>query len=571
MTESAEKPETRDDGKRGEGLGAQGPSGSSKAPDADASATKEAEAERARLVGRAGIVGAGTFLSRLLGLGRDMAFAALFRREYTDAFFVAFTIPNALRQLLAEGAVSSAVVPVLTGKLTKEGEAAARSFFARVRGLSLLSLVLVTVLGIAFARPLVWLFAGGYRDEPEMFERVVTMTRIVFPYIFFMGSAALGMAALNAKRRFGVAAFAPGLLNVAFLAAAFLLPSRLEAAGIDPAHAMAIGAVVGGFLQVVAQWPALYRIGFFAKPKLDLRDPAVREVLRRMLPMTFGIGVYYIDLILSRRFLSELGPGAQSYFSWAMRICDFPQGIFVMALSTAALPALSSLAATGNLKELGKTFAQGMRLALFVAIPASAALVALSHPLVVALFQRGEFGAAAAWETARALVWQGGAVWTVAAVRQLVPVFHAMGDTRTPVVISAIDLVVFVTLAVALKGPMGHVGISAAVAVSSAAQMVLLFFALRRRLHDLPLGELSVSVTRTLVASLVAAAGGWGATRIVDVGDGGGWLVRLLPALIGGVAFVVLFLVAGWGMRSPELDALWRGLSRRLARGRRRG
>ena len=327
-------------------------------------------------------------------------------------------------------------MPVLSAKLARDGDDAARRFFARVRGASLVALALVTVAGVLLARPLTDLFAGGYHQRPGEFERTVDLTRLVFPYIFFMGTAALGMAALNANRRFAVAAFAPALLNVALIAAAFAAPYLATG---DPVQALAVGALVGGGLQVVAQWPALRRIGYAGRPAFVL-DPDVREVLRRIAPLTFGIGIYYIDLVLSRRFLSELGTGAQSYFSWAMRLCDFPQGIFVMALSTAALPSLSALAARGAREELAKTWAHGMGLAMFVAIPASVALVALGEPIVVALFQRGEFDAAAAHETARALLWQGGASWTVAAVRQTVPALYALGDTRTPVIVSALDL-----------------------------------------------------------------------------------------------------------------------------------
>src|SRR4051794_28241698 len=204
-------------------------------PDDRATSQAEGKAERDRLVGRAGVVGAGTLLSRVLGFGRDMAIAALFTRGQTDAFAVALTIPNTLRQLLAEGAVSSAVVPVLSDRLAKGGDEAGRAFFARARAASLLVLFVVSLLGVAFAGPLTELFAPGFHGTPGQFERTESLTRLMFPYIFFMGTAALGMAALNAKRKFGVAAFAPGLFNVALIAAAIALRGPLEARGVDPA------------------------------------------------------------------------------------------------------------------------------------------------------------------------------------------------------------------------------------------------------------------------------------------------------------------------------------------------
>jgi putative peptidoglycan lipid II flippase len=523
------------------------------------------KSERAKLVRRAGVVGAGTLLSRLLGLARDMVLAGLFGRAETDAFFVAFTIPNALRQLLAEGAVASALVPVLSKTLAEDGEDATKVFFARARGASLVALTVVTVAGVLAARPLTRVFAHGYADNPVEFDRTAHMTALVFPYIFFMGTAALGMAALNAQKKFAVAAFAPGLLNVAFLVAAFAFPAVLEAHGIDRSMAMPLGALLGGLLQVVAQWPALRAIGYASLPRIDFSDPRIRDVGRRMLPMMFGIGVYYIDLILSRRFLSELGTGSQSYFSWAMRLCDFPQGIFVMALSTAALPTLATFAAKGQKDELVHTFVHGLSLALFVAVPASVVLALLGEPLVVMLFQRGKFDAAAAAETARALVWQGGAVWTVAAVRQTVPVFYALGDTRTPVLVSALDLLAFIALAVLLKGPLGHVGISVAVAGSSFVQMALLLVALRRKLGFIGGAAIARSAVRTLTASGVAGAGAWGAARLMTSWRSGGAFVRLLPGAIGLGVFGVLFVVAAWGVRSPELESLVRSVRRRLA------
>jgi putative peptidoglycan lipid II flippase len=532
--------------------------------DPGTSAEHEGTQERSRLLGRAGTVGFGTLVSRLFGLARDMALAAIFDRDATDAWWVAFTIPNSLRQLLGEGAVSSAVVPLLSEKLAKEGDDSARVFFARVRGISLVALAGVTVLGVAFAGPLTELFAGGYRNRPGELERTVTLTRAVFPYIVFMGTAALGMAALNAKRRFAVAALAPALLNVALLGAAFALPALLSSKGYDPVMALAVGALAGGLLQVLAQWPALRAIGFWDRPRFTL-DEDVRRVLWRIAPLTVGMGIYSIDLVISRRLLSGLDVGAQSYFSWAMRLCDFPQGIFIMALSTAALPSLSTLAAKGAHDELALTWAHGMNLAMFVAVPASAALVVIGEPIVVTLFQRGLFDTVAARETARALLWQGGAIWTVAAVRQTLPALYALGDTRSSVLVSALDLTVFIALALTLRAPMGHAGISAAVAGSSTVQMVLLLVALKWRLGTLNARRLVPSAARTLAAAAAASLGGWAVARWLTPPTGGSRLSHALPGFAAMITFAVVFVTTAWALRAPELREIAGALSRRRA------
>jgi putative peptidoglycan lipid II flippase len=529
-------------------------------------AKTDGEAERGRIAGRAGVVAAGTLLSRILGLVRDQVIAAVFSRAVTDAFFVAFTIPNVLRQLLAEGAMQNAVLPVLAEVREREGDDGARRFFRAVRGLSLCILTVVSALGVVFAPQLVELFAGGYRDEPGQFERTVSLTRWVFPYIFFMGTAALGMAALNTYQRFVATSFAPALLNVSFVAFALLLPSLLGAHGYDVGLSLAVAVLVGGVLQVVAQWPSLRRIGFFQTPSLELGHPGVRKVLSRMTPMLFGMGVYYIDTVLARRFLSELGTGAQSYFAWALRLCDFPQGIFVMALSTAALPSLSRLAAQNDRVELGKTFAFGMRLALFVALPATALCVALAEPIVMLLFQRGAFDAEATRETARALMAQGLAIWAVAGVRQLVAVFYALGDTRTPVLVAALDLMVFIGLALGLRGRLGHVGVSAAVAGASIAQFALLWWFVGKRLPSRHVAEIGGSAARVIGAAL---AGGLAARAVVQglgTGPEATPTARLLPGLAGSLVFVLVFAVAAVVLQSPELAALKQALQRRLRR-----
>ncbi len=524
--------------------------------------------ERKQITGRAGVVAAGTLASRALGLVRDQVLAGIFSRAETDAFFVAFLLPNVLRQLLAEGAVQTAVLPVLSEVREKQGEAEARRFFRAMRGLSLVLLVGVSVLGVLLAPQLVDLFAGGSRQYPGQYERTVSLARWVFPYIFFMGTAALGVAALNTYRRFVATSFAPALLNVAFVVFALALPGWLGAHGYERILAMAFGALIGGALQVVAQWPSLKAIGYLERPSFNFRHPGVRQALRRMGPVLIGVGVYYVDVILARRFLSELDLGAQSYFAYALRLCDFPQGIFVMALQTATMPSLALLFARGDRAEAAKTFAYGMRLALFVGFAATAGVVALAEPLVVLIFQRGEFDALSARETGRSLMALGLHIWMVAAVRQLVSVFYAMGDTRTPVVVAAFDLLAFIGFALALRGPLGHVGISLAVAGSSFVQMLLLWFWLSKKLGPLGNGEIFKSGLRSAASALIAAGGAYWVSRGVLAQVGSGWFSRLLPGLAGSAVFCVLFLGAARALKSEELTAIGGPLLRRLRRAR---
>jgi putative peptidoglycan lipid II flippase len=291
----------------------------------------------------------------------------------------------------------------------------------------------------------------------------------------------------------------------------------------------------------------------------------------RLLPMTLGIGIYTIDLVIARRFLSELPEGAQSYFSWAMRLCDFPQGIFVLALQAATLPSLAKLVAAGELEEVGKTYAYGMRLALFVAIPATALLAGLARPIVVTLFQRGPyFDATSSTQTAHALLAQGLGIWTVAAVRQLVAVYYALGDTRTPVLVSALDLLAFIGMAVWLRGPWGHVGVSAAVAVSSAVQMLLLWVWLGKRMQSLHLGEIGRSAVRTIVASLAALASGLLIVELAARFGPHGAIGRAIPGLLGAAVFVVAFFGVARLLKSPELVAVATPLGRLVRRKGRR-
>jgi putative peptidoglycan lipid II flippase len=361
-----------------------------------------------------------------------------------------------------------------------------------------------------------------------------------------------------------VTSFAPALLNVAFIACGLCLPAALLLSGHDRTLALAAGVWLGGGLQVMAQWPSLRAIDMSPRPRLELGHPGVREVLRRLTPALIGIGVYYLDVFIARRMLSSLDLGATSYFTFALRLCDFPQGIFIMALQAATLPSLSRLAARGDLNELGNTLSFGLRLSLFVAIPATVLLVTLAEPIVALVFQRGEFGADAARQTARALVAQGVAIWMVAIVRQLLSGFYALGDTRTPALVAVVDLIAFVTLALALRDRLGHVGIGLAVSGARLLQMCLLWTLLGRKTGTLQ----SLRVLRSGIVTAVCCVPGtvgalWLAEQLTWPGAGA-W-ARALPGLVASTAFVLVFVAVAALARHPELAAVSRSFRRRTA------
>lgn len=532
----------------------------------------EGEPEGRRTIARrAGIVGAGTLLSRVLGFARDIVFAAVFPTGVTDLFYVAFTIPNALRVLLGEGAVSAAVVPVFSEVRAKDGEEAARRYFARLTGLLGLVLAAVSVLGVVFAPALVTLYATGYLADasddgaPERFADTVALTRLVFPYIFFMGLAALGMGGLNALRRFAVPAFAPALLNIALIAAAFTLAGPAEALGLPPVGALAIGALIGGALQLVAQWPAQRAVGLLRAPRLDLRDPAIKKTLALMVPILAGFGVYQLNTMIGRNLLSFLEAGSQSYIWYGQRLVEIPQGMFALAIAGATLPTLADLRARGDLDRLRELFGYSLRLTLFLAIPSSVILAALAEPIVAVAFGRGAFERADVIETAASLRWQAAGVWAIASVRTVLPLYYAYNDTRTPVVASAINLVVFAVTAIALMGPFAHVGVAMALSAAGAAQIFMLLGLLRRKVGRLGLRAVAMSALKVSVASAAMAGASLGVARF-GTWEAGAGLVNALILIGAVVAGGVVFVAVAKALRAGELDEVLGALRRRVKR-----
>jgi putative peptidoglycan lipid II flippase len=513
---------------------------------------------------RAGIVAAGTFGSRLIGAARDAVIAASFSVASTDAFFVAWTIPNTLRQVLGEGAVSAAFIPVFAKLDEQQGRAAAQRYFARFAGALLLLLVIVSVLGVLTAPIWATLYAGGYRAvDPLKFDLTAVLTAIVFPYILFAGVAALQNGALNAVGHFFMGSFSPAVLNLCMIAAPWTFVPVVAMMGLAPIAGLACATLVGGLLQVVVLLPSLRRVGLPLRPELALNDPAVRMSLRRMAPLILGTGVYQINIVLSRFFASLLPSGSQSFLYYGQRLVEIPQGMLALAVASASLPALARLSQRGEHEQAKVALRHSLRLSLFVAIPASVALAVLALPTVTVIFGRGAFHAEHVVQTARSLAWMAAGVWAVASVQGVTRMFYAYGDTRTPVLCGAANLACFIAFTLLTMRSLGHCAIAAANSVASIVQLGLLLWLLRRRIGPLGFGDLLAGVWRFCTASLVMAAVAADLAALGDWSRGANDPRNLAVYALCITFGVAVYAATSYLLRAPELRQIAAALGHR--------
>lgn len=526
-----------------------------------------AAAESTRTLTRqAGVVALGTLGSRVLGAVRDAVIAASFALPATDAFFVAWTIPNTLRRVLGEGAVSAAFIPIFSELKEQQGEARARTYLQGFYGALLLLLVLASLLGMAFAPQLTALYAGGYRDDPDKFRTTVELTRLVFPYILCAGLAALWMGVLNAMGRFAVAAFAPALLNVALIVAPFTFVPLAVGFGMEPVMGLAFASLLGGVLQVVVQLPSAKGVGMLVAPKLAFSDPAVRRSGALILPLLLGTGVNQLNVLLSRLFASFLPTGSQSYLYYGQRLIEIPQGMFALAVASAALPSLAALRSRGDHDEAKRTFRYGLKLTLFVALPASVGLAALAHPTVTVLFARGSFSAGDANATAAALVWMAAGTWAVASTHIATRLFYAYGDTRTPVVAAIVNLVVFIATSLLLLPQLKHEAIALASSLAAVAQLAWLLGMLPFRVGALGMGDVANSGLRSLLASAAMGAVVFDLCRAGHWERGGNDPMNLALYLVASVFGGLVYLAAARLLNIEEASTLLGALKRRASR-----
>jgi putative peptidoglycan lipid II flippase len=525
----------------------------------------DGRAQNRRIARRASLVALGTLGSRILGAARDAVIAASFATAVTDLFWLAFTIPNAFRVLLGEGAVSGAFVPVYVEAREKEGMARAKRVLSQMAGGLFFLLSILVVLGVVFAEELVTIYGSGFRDRPGDFEVAVGLTRAVFPYVLLAGLAALATGALNTAGRFGWPAFAPALLNVALIASPFVFVGFVQDLGYPAIFALVVGTLVGGVLQLGSLLPTAKRLGLPLRLRFERPDPYTAKAFKLLLPLLAALGVYQLNVALSRTIASHQA-SAISYLYYGQRLVEIPQGMFAMAIASAALPSISEAVAQGDQDTAKSLFRSGLRMALFVSLPSSALLVALGEPTVAVLFGRGAFGETAIVETGRSLMAQAAGIWAVASIRTVIPLFHAMNDTRTPVVASALNLVVFGGVSFLLFPRYGHVGLAAAISLAAAVQLAALLLLLRHRVGSLgfrtlvrPVGSMIVSSAASgLAMAVVASLGRWR--------EGGNVPLNLVVLVAAMTAGAIAYVAVSYALRVPELLSLVAAVRRRLGR-----
>jgi len=504
---------------------------------------------RRGVVSAVGTIGLATLASRVLGYVRDMVVAQAFGAgPVTDAFFVAFRIPNLLRRLLAEGALSTAVIPVFTQYLATGGRAAFTAMVRAVAGASALTLCVVTLAGMLGARWIVALMTPGWAADPPLLDLAVWLTRLMFPYLLLVGLAALASGTLNAHQRFFTAALGPVLLNLSMISAVLLLAPYFQ----PPIVSLAVGVLVGGLGQLLVQLPEVRRLGVSLRPSGEWTHPAVQTIARRLLPAAFGLAAVQITVVINTLLASLLPKGSISYLYYADRVMEFPLGVFGIALATASLPTMSAQAARGDRAGLTDTLAFSLRLSVFIAVPAAVGLVALGGPIVSLLFQRGQFGPAATAATTEALAAYAVGLPAFSATRIAAQTFYAMGDTRTPVLLGFVSVAANVVLALGLMGPLAHGGLALASSLAAYVNLLTLLWMLRQRLGPIGGRALGRSLIRTLAATvpLWLACRALGPVADAPSGPAAGWTGAAVIG--GGLAFVA----AAALLRAPELQAL---------------
>jgi putative peptidoglycan lipid II flippase len=518
-----------------------------------------------RSLGRAaGTISGLTFLSRLLGLVREQVFAAVLGAGlYADAFRAAFKIPNLLRDLFAEGALSAAFVPTYARTLASEGRAGAFRLASRLMTLLTVLLAVLVLLGIAFAPQIVGVLAPGFERVAGKAEITVVLTRIMLPFLPLVSLAAVAMGLLNAHERFTPPAFASAAFNVVTIAWAV----ALWAMGFGPekvAVGWAVGTLLGGAAQFLIQVPWARKEGWRFRPQWAPADPGIRAIARLMGPATVGLAAVQVNIFVNTIFASH-EPGAVSWLEYAFRVLYLPIGIFGVAVGTVVTSRLAHSAAAADLGGMRGTLQESLRLLTFLTLPATAGLMVLSVPIVRLLYERGRFSGSDTEATAAALALYAVGLVAYTAVKVLAPAFYALGTPRVPLLASASAVVTNLVFILSFYRSLGFRAIALGTALGSVVNCLVLAMTLQARLSGFLRGLLTGAVARMVAATLLMAAPAALSARALE-----GWLgtrglfaqlvTGLGPVAVGGLVYAA----AALALRIPEATSLWGAVRRRL-------
>jgi putative peptidoglycan lipid II flippase len=517
----------------------------------------------------AGVVGLAVLVSRVLGLAREQVFAALFGGgRVMDAFTIAFRIPNLLRDLFAEGALSTAFVTTFSKTVALEGESAAWRLADKVATLTAIALSAISLLGILCAPWLVAVLAPGFTGEKAALT--TELTRIMYPFILLVSLAALVMGMLNARNVFGVPAMASSFFNLGSIVAGVVLGYWLDPHfGPRAIVGLAVGTLIGGTLQLTVQLPALRRLGYRYRADFRWRDPGVRSILRLMGPSVIAASTTQVNVLVNSVFASELGDGPTFWLTVAFRLMQLPLGIFGVALGTVALPLLARMAAAGDTHAFRSELARGMRLAFLMTIPASLGLIVLAEPIISVLYQHGRFGAYETAQSAGALRFYAIGLCGYAALKVLVNAFYAIDRRKTPMVVSFIAVGTNLALnwLFTVRLGWGHRGLALSTACVASSNFLILYFLMRAHLGRLESRAMAVLLGKVAVASLALLAVAWGGGQLLL----SGWAVEPFWPKLAGLTLVIgcaagAFFVCAALLRIGEIDDVVAAVRRRLRR-----
>jgi putative peptidoglycan lipid II flippase len=538
------------------------------APAAAATTAPAAAAAPAPVPGRsmmraAGIISAFTLLSRVLGLVREQVFAALLGAGfYADAFNTAFRIPNLLRDLFAEGALSAAFVPTYARALAEGGKPRAHQLALRL--LTLLTVILggLVVIGIVFAGPLVHLLAPGFEKVPGKVATTVTLTRLMLPFLPLVSFAAVTMGMLNAEERYTMPAVAPAMFNLVTIGWAAMLWA-LGFGTAQVAMGWAVGTLLGGAAQFLIQVPPLWKEGWRFRPDWAPGDPGIRSIASLMAPATVGLAAVQVNIFVSTIFASH-EPGAVSWLQYAFRILYLPIGVFGVAVGTIATTGLARRAAAGDMDGLRDTLFRAVSLVAFLTMPATVGLAVLGRPIVRLLFERGRFHALDTQNTATALALYSIGLVAYTGVKVLAPAFYALGTPRVPLVASASAVLTNLVVIATLHGVMGYRAIALGTAVGSLLNVFVLAGMFQRRVGGLLTRRLAGRLLRMAAAAAAMAPVIWFSARALEARFGTSGLIAQLVTGLGPVAAGgLVYAVASRVLRLAEADALLAAIRRR--------